>query len=283
VARFTSISSFFTAIFLFSAAGCSHLVYQPHPEVLSEPRRVGLEYLEVEIPSLDGTRLRAWLFPAKGSAPRRGTFVQFHGNAENRTTHFASLVWVTQHGYDLLAFDYRGYGGSEGRPDQHGLNQDALAAILWAAARDPREPLLLYGQSLGGAVLMRALQDIGDPELRARIRLVVVDSSFYSYRAIARDMVSRFWFSWWLQPFVALLLSDAYSPGDAIRWISPLPLVVVHGDEDGVIPLSFGEEIFRRAGEPKEFWKVEGGHHIDAMSRPAFRERLMAKLGERQG
>ena len=94
---------------------------------------------------------------------------------------------MTDEGYDLFSFDYRGYGISEGQPSQEGVNQDALAAIHYVAGQT-KQKLILYGQSLGGAILLRSLDDVPAAD-RARIKAVVIESSFYSYHAIARDVL----------------------------------------------------------------------------------------------
>jgi len=227
--------------------------------------------------SYDGTRLHGWFFPAQeprdekdhaGSLfkdvkqPIKGTVVQFHGNGQNMTTHFMSYIWMIYEGYNLLCFDYRGYGLSDGKPDQPGVYLDSLAAMTWPIENKKELPLILVGQSLGGAILMRSFPDF---KSRPLVKAVVIESSFYSYQALGSDILSRFFLTWPFQWLGHAWISDQFSPEDFIPQISPTPLLVIHGDQDPVIPLRFGEEIFRRAKEPKTFWKVEGGSHINEM------------------
>jgi fermentation-respiration switch protein FrsA (DUF1100 family) len=182
------------------------------------------------------------------------------------TSHFQSLAWLPDSGYNLVTFDYRGYGISEGSPEPKGVHEDAVAAIRWVMANFKDKPLYLFGQSLGGAVLLRALDDL-TPIERQSIRAVTVEGGFHSYRAIARDFLSRSWTTWLFQPLGSLLISDQYAPEESIPRVSPIPLLVIQGEEDPVVPLKFGEKIYELAREPKTFWKIQKGKHIDTFLR----------------
>jgi len=256
-----------------ASAGCSGFFYFPERRALGEPRQ---PFQEVRIPTRDGLTLSGWFFPAQGDA--RGTIVQFHGNAGNVTSHFRQLAWVTRYGYSLLTFDYRGYGQSPGEPSQPGLELDALAAIDFAE-RLPRaraEPdLVLYGQSLGGAVLLHAYASVRE---RSRVRALVVESTFHSYQEAAASVC---WRTPVLLPFTGFAyawVSDAYAPSPVIGSVAPTPLLVIHGDHDEVVPVAFGYAIYRQAREPRELWIVPGGGHVEAMRRVDFRARLIAYL-----
>ena len=256
------------------SCGCTGLFYQPSHLVYGKPKEV---HHDVRFTTRDGVVLHGWLFPAWGGEPRpaRGTFVQFHGNAGNITSHYAALSWVTKWGYHFFTFDYRGYGRSQGIPWPEGVNLDALAALAYVQRKVPHtlhEPdLVLVGQSLGGAVLLRALEDVRD---RRRLRAVMIEGSFYSYDAIAEDVLERSPLSFlsWLAP---PLVSEVTTPEPYIGDVSPIPLLVVHGDQDQTIPFRFGKEIFVRARPPKWFYRVRGGRHIDAMRRSGPRRALI--------
>lgn len=255
---------------------CTRALYQPTQEHFFEPSIAKLPFDEVWLDAEDGVKLHAWLFPARKDAPRRGTVVQFHGNAQNISTHFGSLYWLTEQGFDLFAFDYRGYGWSDGEPTQPGTVRDGIVALQYAFSRSlngQSSDIVLYGQSLGGAVLPRAFEEIRDPAQRARVKAVVIDSSFYSYHEVARDFLTRTWVTFLLQPLAYFLVSNQYGPADSIPRISPIPLLVIHGDRDRVVPLEYGRKIYDLAKEPKEFWMIPRGVHIDSMSGHAGRYR----------
>lgn len=251
-------------------AGCTHLFYQPGKTQLFDPAKIGLEYQDFRIESANGRKLHAWLFPARKDAAELGTVVQFHGNGENITTHFNSLAWVAKRGYNLVTFDYSGYWDSDGEPGQKALNEDALAALEYARGFNQSRSvetgknllLVAYGQSLGGAVLLRALADYPH---RDELAAVVVDSSFSSYQDIAREKLSLLWETWLFQPLAYLLVSDCYAPEKKMASLSGTHILVIHGTDDVAVPIRHGRRIFELAGEPKTFWEVPGGRHIDSM------------------
>lgn len=254
---------------------CNGFFYQPTRNIESWPER---EFHDVWLHTRDGGKLHGWLFPTKAAA--RGTFVQFHGNAGNVSWHYEALDWVVDHGYQLLTFDYRGYGESSGYPHPEALRQDAIAAIQYAQALPPtasERDLVLYGQSLGGAVLLDAFAKLPD---RRRVRLLVVEGTFHSYQEVA---ASALWRRPILLPFTGFAyatISDDYAPAPAICSLSPTPLLVIHGDQDSIVPPSFGRAVYDLARPPRALWIVPGGHHIDTMQRVEYRQRLLALIAD---
>jgi uncharacterized protein len=250
---------------LLCLSACTRLFFQPSRDLILNPQQLGLRYQDVSFNSADGTKLHGWFFPAQ-TREIRGTFVQVHGNAENISTHFGSLVWVTNQGYNLLTFDYRGYGQSEGQVSMPGAHDDVRAAIGEARMLSNAhggKPLILYGQSLGGALLLYTVGTLDD---RHDIAVVIVDGAFSSYQALAREKLAGSWWTFLLQPLASVLISDRYAPKHVLEDVSPLPLLVIHGDRDVIVPWHHGREIYERAKAPKWFWKLPGLGHIQAMS-----------------
>jgi len=240
--------------------GCSSLLYYPSRIKYSDPAKLGLQYKELKFESLDKTQLVGWYFPALGKS--KGTIIQFHGNAENISSHYYSLVWLTREGFDLFLFDYRGYGGSLGDPTPSGVHKDAIAAVQFVQegglGKKP-ENVILYGQSLGGAILLGAFKEL----IKTNLRLVVIEGSFMSYQDIAKEVLAKNWFTWLFQPLVYLSISDKYSGKKNVGEISPTPLLVIHGSQDPVIPFNEGKKIFAAARDPKYFLIIPNGSHID--------------------
>ncbi len=267
-------------VFLF-LSGCTTLVFQPSKESFFEldPKRVLME--ERWISSTDAVQLHSWYFPAQRDLQKtksKGLVIQFHGNAQNLTAHFLSMVWVIEEGFDFWAVDYRGYGNSTGAPDPEGAVKDVESVIREAITTAPG-PIYLIGQSLGGALLMKAMINLRQTNSDlAKVQSVVIDSSFYSYSKIATDVLSRSWLTWPFQWLGYLLISDQQSPGDSISKISPTPLLVIHGDADSVVPQKFGKRIHELAAEPKTFWPVAGGRHIDTFVSPVHGEEYRGRL-----
>lgn len=244
--------------------GCvAGLFYYPDRISYSTPSQFGLRYQEVSFASGDGTRLSGWFVPAVG-APR-GTVIHFHGNAQNMSAHFNFVHWLPAEGFNLFVFDYRGYVKSAGRPDRKGIYEDSVAALGYVAARKDvdSDRLLVLGQSLGGATAIAA---IGNNRF-AGIRAVAVESAFASYRSIVREKIGRIpvvsLLKW---PLSYLLIGDDYSPEQVVARIAPVPLLLIHGTRDPVIPFSQGKRLYEMARPPKEFWPITGGGHTEAFA-----------------
>lgn len=256
-------------------SACNGFFYQPTQSLGSWPER---RFEEVWLHTSDGATLHGWFFPTS-EAPK-GTVVQFHGNAGNVSWHYKALDWVVEHGYQFLTFDYRGYGRSSGYPHPEALRQDALAAIRYAQSlpESPRQPdLVLYGQSLGGAVLLDAL---GQGTDRRRVRLVVVEGTFHSYEEVAASVLWRRPLLFPLTGFAYATVSDAHAPERSIPLVSPTPLLVIHGDHDEIVPPSFGRAVYDLARAPRALWIVPGGPHIGAMRRDENKQRLLAAIDD---
>lgn len=245
------------------SVSCNQLFYFPSRR-LSLPLRAHTE--AVEFQSRDGTRLRGLRVFAEPS-PAKATVVQFHGNAGNVTTHIRSVSWLLRRGYDLLLFDYRGYGESEGFPTPEGVHEDALAALDYAAYSLPRlnteRDLVLLGQSLGGAVLLRAFAERRD---LPRVRYVVIEGSFHSYQEVAAGVT---WRTPVLFPFTGVaygMVSDDWAPAPYVADLSPVPLLFVHGLDDEVVDPAFSFALFSLSRAPRSLLAVPDVGHQGPMA-----------------
>jgi fermentation-respiration switch protein FrsA (DUF1100 family) len=149
----------------------------------------------------------------------------------------------------VLAYDYRGYGRSAGRPSEEGVYRDALAAYEHVRARGvPASRLVAFGESLGGAVSVHLASQ------RPCAALVLV-SPFTRLRDVARVHYGP----------LAALAGDRF---DALGLIPTIrrPLLVAHGDQDEIVPFELGVRLFEAAAEPKRFLRVEGAHHNDVFA-----------------
>lgn len=256
-------------------AACTGLIFQPLSDHLITPDRIGLAYRDVEFAAADGVRLHGWFLPA--SAPREGSVLFLHGNAENISTHIASVAWLPGAGFDVLLFDYRGYGRSAGRPTLAGLHRDFAAALetLLAMPEVDAGRVVVLGQSLGGALAITAL---ADSPLRQQVRGLVVEGAFTSYRTLAQEKLAAFWPTWPLQWPLSLTIDDRYRPIDAIAELAPLPVLIIQGEDDLVVPPAHGKALFAAAGAPKQLWLLPGTGHIQAFATLANRRRLRAWL-----
>lgn len=206
----------------------------------------------------DGTKLNAWWFPY---AHARFATLFLHGNAGNVTHRVDHAQSVLQAGSAFLVVDYRGYGKSQGHPSERGLYEDGEAAYadLLSLGYAP-EQIILQGESLGTAVAV-------DLATRKRCAGVILESPLLSLRAMSRLVL----------PVVGPLLAHGFDTGEKISRVH-VPLLVIHGDADEVIPFSQGQAVFRAANEPKQFWAISGAHHNDLLDTAgsAYVKRLRA-------
>ncbi|MGH8732031.1 MAG: alpha/beta hydrolase [Burkholderiales bacterium] len=258
-------------------AGCTPLFFQPHRIQVLTPDQLGLAYQEVHFPTADGLELHGWFLPAKGCAA--GTVLHLHGNAENISTHVAGVAWLPARGFNVFLIDYRGYGASEGQPTLDGAQKDIDAAMKTLLERTDveKDRIVFYGQSLGGAL---AVYNVAHSPFRDHIRALVIESTFSDYVEIAREKLAGHWFTWPLQWLPSLTVDNRYSPLLAVKMISPIPLLIIQGDQDAIVPVHDARQLYDAALEPKQLWIVPGARHIQAMRQEAQRDRLVAYLRE---
>ncbi|MDV6236514.1 alpha/beta fold hydrolase [Leptospira ellisii] len=256
------------SVFLFALVSCASLFYQPTDRKYWTPDVLGFRYREETFDTFDGERLKFWrIFPKEKP---KGVVIQFHGNGENRSSHFTSLVWMVNHGYELVVLDYRGYLDSTGIPERETVHKDAVDFLIKELEYSKKRniPAVVYGQSLGGAIALRAVADLPD---KSGIVLVVADGTFANYKKVFRQVVRRVLFfpmDW----IAGIFVSDSFSPEESLSKISPVPMLVVHGTEDDIVSFQNGVEVFGLAGQPKWFWEVRGGGHVNWMNLGASKE-----------
>lgn len=266
-------------ILITSTFGCSSVLYHPSQDRYFDPAQAHLTYEDTWIISMDGTKLHGWYFKHQTNLPSNGVILFFHGNAENISTHFASLAWILSYGYDYFIFDYRGYGQSEGSPTPQNTVSDGVDVIRQIHQKVPDIPLIIFGQSLGGAIALRCLIEL---KKEVPIQLIAIDSSFSSYQSVGGSVLSHHWLTWLFQPLAYLLLSDRWAPDGKIAELAPTPLLIIHGDQDRIVDYQLGLELFQQAKEPKEFWKIKGGNHTDVFWRHGtiYQQRFVNLLRE---
>jgi uncharacterized protein len=256
-------------------SGCTSVFLYPDRVAHLAGRPLGTPAEEVWIGARDGSRLHALYLPAQG-APR-ATLLHLHGNAENLSSHVHLVSWLPQHGYAVLALDYRGYGRSQGSASVAALHEDAEAALAWLVARGaPRSgPLVVLGQSIGGAV---AIHMVTRTPLREHVAGVIADSAFSGYRRIAREKLAEAWLTWPLQWPLSLLIGDRHAPVDTVAELAPIPLLLLHGERDLIVDARHSQRLYDAAREPKTLWRIADGGHIEALRRESVRARLLEYL-----
>ena len=224
------------------------LIYSPFDHVPS-PSDVGLAEVEmVTFPTADGLVLSGW-FVSSRSVAVSGTVIVFNGNAANRAYRAPLAAALRDYGYQVLLFDYRGYGGNGGAPTERGLMADARAARAYLLGRADVDTsrLVYYGESLGSAVAI-ALAAEHSPAA------MVLRSPFTSLVDIGRVHY----------PFlpVKLFLRDRFASLDAIRDVG-CPVLVIAGDRDRIVPVGQSRRLYDAVRAPKDLVIIAGADHND--------------------
>nr|BFD32333.1 alpha/beta hydrolase [Pigmentibacter ruber] len=251
--------------------GCNHLFYFPDNKMRMEPTKINLKYENIFINVDNETKLNGWLLKTKKIDPL-GLIVHFHGNAENISTHFLYLSWLTEYGYDVFIFDYRGYGLSNGTPNKEIIYNDSIEVLKWIYSNNTAKNIFLVGQSLGGAIVIPVIAENPNKNIRG----IVLDSTFSSYRSIAKDKLSSIWLTWPLQWPLSFLVSDSYSPIDYANKIT-VPVLNFHSENDPVVSYSLGKELYAAFPAQKEMNTLLQNDHCGAfvMKEDQYRRKML--------
>lgn len=224
----------------------AHLLYYPTPMRGETPEGWGMPYEDVRVATSDGEELQGWWIPQEDAdAP---VLLFLHGNAGNRGDRLHNLHGLWQHGFAVLIVDYRGYGGSTGTPSEQGLYRDGRAAYDWLAERVGPRPVHVFGRSLGASVAARVAAEREAASL-------ILESPFTSAPAMAGVLFPV--------PGIRHIVHSRFDIRDTVRRLS-LPLMVIHGRADELIPFAMGRQVYEAAASPRKVFRpVPQGHHND--------------------
>ncbi len=222
----------------------SRQLYLPARALATDPAAHGMVYKDVWLQTRDGVRLHAWMIPAENE---RGVLLFLHGNAGNISHRMDSIRIFHELGLSVLILDYRGYGQSEGRPDEQGTYLDARAAWEWLTVDRgvASDRIIVFGRSLGSAVAA---------ELATHVRpaAVILESAFTSMPDLAAELMP------WLP--VRWLLRFDYNTLSRAPLIES-PVLIVHSRDDELVPFSHGEQVFAALIARRHFLAIQGGHN----------------------
>ncbi len=223
----------------------SSLLYIPGDRTIRvTPSAIGLKYEDVKFTSSDNVTIHGWFVTVENP---RGVILFCHGNAGNISHRLDSLRLFAELGFSTLIFDYRGYGKSEGSPTEKGTYLDSEAAYNYLVQKRGVKPerIVLFGRSLGAAVAAHLVT-------REKCAALIMESGFTSVPDLGQQ----------LYPYlpVRLLSRLSYNSEKILKTIT-CPILVVHSQDDEIIPFSHGWQLFEAANEPKQFLKMRGDHN----------------------
>jgi pimeloyl-ACP methyl ester carboxylesterase len=227
-------------------------VYRPTKEWEASGADLGRPWEDFYFNAPDGVRLNAWFFPAADDSPRRHLAMLIcHGNGGN-VSHRVELCRVLlKTGASVLVFDYRGYGRSEGQPDEEGTYRDAQGAHHWLQQRGfAPSHIITFGESLGGGIA-------AELALRETVGGLALQSTYTSIRDLGAELYP------WLP--VRWLHTIKYDTASKLPKVK-VPVLVMHSRNDGLIRFRHGERNFDLANEPKLFWETNGDHNYSLES-----------------
>ncbi|MBI4668161.1 MAG: alpha/beta hydrolase [Elusimicrobia bacterium] len=219
-------------------------LYFPDRTLTASPKDIGLSHEDVNIETEDKVKIHGWWAP-HGQA--KAAVLYLHGNGGNISYRLESLAEFNKLGFSVLIIDYRGYGLSRGRPSERGLYRDASAAYDFLISQKGISggDVVLFGESLGGAVA-------ADLSARVKVRAVITEGCLSSTIDVAKV----------IYPFLPArrLISQKFDAAAKLAGVEA-PKLIIHSSDDGIIPFSLGEKLFKSAREPKEFYAIRGDHN----------------------
>jgi uncharacterized protein len=235
--------------------GQSNLVYMPSQELIDTPATIGLKFDDVQLSTKDNVNLDSWFVPAKDNDQiGKGVILFCHGNGGNIGNRVSYLPIFKDLGLATFLFDYRGYGKSEGKPSEEGTYNDVEAAwqYLTQEKQIPPQKIIIYGESLGGAIASYLAQKISQQDGKNSAGGLILASTFTSISDRAAE----------LYPFMPIRFLSRFSYNSIDRLpIIKIPILVIHSIDDEIIPFHHGDRNFQAANQPKKLVKLRGDHN----------------------
>jgi hypothetical protein len=237
---------FILAVIIFYKQLENSIIFYPDKALDDRPSNWDLSYKDIQFLTPDGQKLHGWFFPVSGKSP---VLLFCHGNAGNISHRIENIKFLVKRDISVFIFDYRGYGQSSGRPSEKGIYIDGIAAYDYLTEIEKISPdrIVIFGRSIGGAVAIEVA-------LQRKVRCLIIESTFTSTKDMAKTIFPFFIFS----PF----LPHHYNNILKIAGVT-IPKLIIHGEDDNIVPFSMGNKLFAQATEPKLFLPIRRAGHND--------------------
>ena len=221
-----------------------NLLYHPSENNYTSDK-INFAYEEIYIPTSEGKKLKAWFH--KKNLKQKKTMIFFHGNAGNLSNRIYKLNLIKNFDINFLIVAYRGFSGNEGNPTEAGLYQDARDALKWLNKQGVEDKqIIIYGESLGTGVSAEVAQN-------KNFAGIILESPFTSMV----DACKHYYF---YLP-VSFLLKDRYETVKKLKNIK-VPILIMHGEKDKIVPFKMGKKVFLEANEPKHSYFPKEDDHM---------------------
>lgn len=215
------------------------LIYFPAKEIPSRQLFDAEDMQPISLKTADGLNLLAWYKEPSANQP---TVLFLHGNAGHIGHRMTLVRQFLSVGFGVLLLEYRGYGGNRGKPSELGFYADARAAMHFLA-QQKRQPVAIFGESLGTGVAVKMASEFP-------LCALVLQSPFTSLKALAR----------YHYPWIFIAPTDEFNSLDLISSIK-VPLLIVHGKDDQIVPFEQGLMLYNQANEPKKMVALNNRDH----------------------
>ena len=234
------------------------MIFYPMRDMHQVPSDWGMNYDDVTLNTSDGIALNGWYVPRSGS---KQAVLFFHGNAGNISHRRDSIEIFHRLGLNVFILDYRGYGKSQGKPDEQGLHLDAKAGwqFLIEEKGFSADKIVIFGRSLGGAVAARLASEVS-------ARGLILESTFSSAKDFANSVFT----------ILSRLVYVRYdfNVAQKIQRVN-YPVLILHSPDDEIMPFNLGEKVYQSANKPKRFVQMKGDHNYGfILSQPGYGEAI---------
>ncbi len=241
---FSSIIIAYLVLLVFIYFYQRNLLYHP-TENNYQNDKIQFSYDEIFIKVDDTVKLKSWII--NKNLKKFKTLVFFHGNAGELSNRIYKLNELNKLDINILLISWRGFSGNKGFPTEDNLYKDAEAAIQWLNSKEvENNKIILYGESLGTGVAV----EIGK---KNNFNSIILESPFTSMENAAKIYYSYL-------P-VKLLLKDKYDSIKKIETIK-IPILIMHGKKDDIVPFSMGKALFEKANNPKHSYFTSDDDHM---------------------
>lgn len=237
---------------MLSSCSTSAFFYAPYTKIVNTPDTSIYNVEEINFKASDGKILNGWFLKPK-TKTIVATVLQLHGNGGNISYQYQFAAPLIKAGFQVMVFDYEGYGKSEGKPSQEKVLDDGIQAVHYCKNREDVKgtKLILFGQSLGGH-----LSCVVAAKEQANLDALVVEAAFTGHERMAVYVGGQHSAPKWL---AKMLVPSKYNAIDYIDKVM-IPKLIIHSTEDETCPFFMGKELYEKAIEPKSFWEIKGGH-----------------------